>query len=143
MTDHTSISEILLVEDNPGDVRLTQEAFNEAGFDVGLHTVTDGVEAMDFLRDETTPVPDIVLLDLSLPRKDGFDVLSEIRSDADLRHIPVLVLSSSTSNDDICSSYESYANAYLEKPSNSEEFVEVVEAIQAFWAQRVQLPPHP
>lgn len=135
--------DLLLVEDNPGDVRLTEEAFRDAEFDVELHVATDGIEAIDFLRDEGSPCIDLVLLDLNLPRKDGLAVLEEIKDDSDLEHLPVLVLTSSMAEEDIVSSYEQHANAYLTKPDNPESFVELVQAVEEFWVENVRLPPCP
>lgn len=135
--------DLLLVEDNPGDVRLTEEAFRDAEFDVELHVATDGIEAIDFLRDEGSPCIDLVLLDLNLPRKDGLAVLEEIKDDSDLEHLPVLVLTSSMAEEDIVSSYEQHANAYLTKPDNPESFVELVQAVKEFWVENVRLPPCP
>ncbi len=106
-----------------------------------MHIATDGIEAIDFLRDEESPCPDFILLDLNLPRRDGFDVLEEIRNDAKLKHLPVLVLTSSTANEDIISSYEQHANAYLTKPDDPESFVELVQTVEGFWIERVRLPP--
>jgi CheY-like chemotaxis protein len=136
---------ILLVEDNPGDIRLTEEAFAQGQIANGLHVVTDGVEAMEFLhqRGEYTdaPRPDLVLLDLNLPRKDGEEVLAEIREDPDLESLPVVILTSSEAHEDIMSCYENRANAYLTKPVDPEEFIEVVHSIQDFWLSVVRLPP--
>jgi len=143
VTDPNSTPDILLIEDNPGDVRLTQEAFRAAEFDVHLHIAMDGVEAIEFLRDGDSPGPDLVLLDLNLPRKDGIDVLAEIRNDAELRHLPVLVLSGSTAREDVIASYDQHANAYLTKPDDPESFVELVQAVEQFWLETVQLPPRP
>lgn len=141
--NRTTPPDVLLVEDNPGDVRLVQEAFREAEFEVGLHTATDGVEATEFLRDEGSPCPDLVLLDLNLPRKDGFDVLGEMKDDPELGQLPVLVLTSSTAREDVISSYERHANAYLTKPDNPESFVDLVRTVEEFWIERVRLPPCP
>lgn len=141
MTEHQSNPDILLVEDNPGDVRLTQVAFRAADFAVELHITTDGLEAMEFLRDEELPSPDLMLLDLNLPRKDGFGVIEEIRDDRDLECLPVLVLSSSTSEEDISSCYEKQANAYLTKPDSPDSFVKLVQSIEKFWVETVRLPP--
>lgn len=141
MTGNNTNPDVLLVEDNPGDVRLTQEAFQEAEFDVRLHITTDGVEAIDFLRDKKSPRPDFVLLDLNLPRKDGFDVLGKIRDDSDLEHLPVLVLTSSTAGEDVIASYKQHANAYLTKPDTPDSFVEMVQAVEEFWIENVRLPP--
>ncbi|QCJ47862.1 response regulator [Haloprofundus sp. MHR1] len=137
-------AEILLVEDNPGDVRLTEEAFKQGQIENTLHVVTDGVEALDFLfkRGEhaDAPCPDIVLLDLNLPRKDGDEVLEEIRSDDDLAKIPVIVLTSSDAESDVVKSYELHANAYLTKPVDPAEFVETIQSFNSFWLSIVRLP---
>ncbi|MFC7142515.1 response regulator [Halosimplex aquaticum] len=139
-------ADILLVEDNPGDVRLTQEAFKEGQIRNTLHVVTDGVEALDFLRRRgdhaDAPLPDIVLLDLNLPRKNGDEVLDEIRSDPDLEYLPVIVLTSSEAQEDVVQSYELQANAYLTKPVDPSEFIETVRSIQQFWLSVVRLPPY-
>jgi len=138
-------ADILLVEDNPGDVRLTEEAFEEGQICNELHVVTDGVEALDFLyqRGEhgDAPQPDIVLLDLNLPRKNGDEVLEEIEDDPDLSCLPVVVLTSSTAEEDVVRSYELRANAYLTKPVDPDEFIEVVQSLQEFWLSVVRLPP--
>ncbi|RKD85238.1 response regulator [Halopiger aswanensis] len=143
MTENTDSDQILLVEDNPGDVRLIREAFRDAEFHAVIHTAIDGVEAIEFLTDEESPCPDLVLLDLNLPRKDGFDVLEEIRNDPELQRVPVLVLTSSTAREDVVSSYEEQANAYLTKPNNPEEFMELAQAVEEFWIDHVRLPPCP
>jgi len=138
-------ADILLVEDNPGDVRLTEEAFREGQIKNTLHVVNDGVDAMEFLRQRGeyagAPRPDIVLLDLNLPRKDGDEVLDEIRDDPDLEALPVVVLTSSEAQEDIVQSYELQANAFLTKPVDPEEFIEVVRTFQEFWLSVVRLPP--
>ena len=141
MTGNNHVPDILLVEDNPGDVRLTREAFQAAEFEVRLHTVTDGVEAIDFLRSTQSPVPELVLLDLNLPRKGGFDVLETIRGDPELEHLPVLVLTSSTAQEDVLSAYEQHANAYLTKPDTPAAFAELVRSVEEFWIETVRLPP--
>jgi len=138
-------ADILLVEDNPGDVRLTREAFEEGQIANTLHVVTDGVEALDFLRRngeyEDVPCPDIVLLDLNLPRKDGEEVLEEINDDPDLTRIPVVILTSSEAQEDILRSYELDANAYLTKPVDPGEFIDTIQSLQQFWLSIIQLPP--
>jgi CheY-like chemotaxis protein len=138
-------ADILLVEDNPGDVRLTREAFEEGQIANTLHVVTDGVEALDFLRRngeyEDAPCPDIVLLDLNLPRKDGEEVLEEINDDPDLTRIPVVILTSSEAQEDILRSYELDANAYLTKPVDPGEFIDTIQSLQQFWLSIIQLPP--
>ncbi len=139
-----NLVEILLVEDNPGDVRLTKEAMKEGKMRNNLSVATDGVEAMAFLRREgeykDAPRPDVVLLDLNLPKKDGRTVLAEIKADPDLRRIPVVVLTSSKSDEDIAQSYDSHANCYVTKPGDLEQFMEVVMSIEGFWVQIVKLP---
>lgn len=138
-------ADILLVEDNPGDVRLTQEAFKEGHISNNLHVATDGIEALDFLhqRGEYTdaPKPDIILLDLNLPCKDGDEVLEDIRADPELMCLPVIVLTSSSAEEDVIRSYKLQANAFLTKPVDPAEFVEVVKSFQQFWLSVVRLPP--
>jgi CheY-like chemotaxis protein len=137
--------EILLVEDNPGDARLTQEAFREASVPNRLHLVGDGDEAMEFLHRQghytDAPRPDIVLLDLNLPGRGGREVLAAIKDDADLKRIPVIVLTTSTADGDIADTYDHYANCFITKPVELEEFLSVVKAIETFWLTIVVLPP--
>ena len=137
--------EILLVEDNPGDVRLTKEALREGKVYSTLHWAKDGVEALEFLRREgphaNAPRPDIILLDLNLPKKDGREVLMEIKSDAELKHIPVVVLTTSKAEEDILRSYELHANCYVTKPVDLDQFIRVVQSIDRFWLTVVTLPP--
>ena len=137
--------QILLVEDNPGDVRLTKETLKDAKLMVDLHVVGDGVEAMAFLRQEgkhaSAPCPDLVLLDLNLPKKDGREVLAEIKQDPDLRRIPVVVLTISNAEEDILKSYNLHANAYVNKPLDLEQFAKITKAIEDFWFTVVKLPP--
>jgi len=137
--------EILLVEDNPGDVRLTQEAFHEAGVGNQLHWVEDGVEAIKFLRREDqygyAPRPDLILLDLNLPKKDGREVLSEIKADEELKVIPVIILTTSSAEEDIVEMYNGHANCYISKPADIDQFVTVVKSIESFWFSIVKLPP--
>ena len=136
--------EILLVEDNPGDVRLTQEVFKEAKILNHLHVVGDGVDAMAFLRREggyaDVVRPDIVLLDLNLPRKNGRDVLEEIKGDPALRNIPIVVLTTSRAEQDVLSAYDHHANCYITKPVGLEQFVEIVGSISQLWLSVVELP---
>ncbi|MCF6154585.1 MAG: response regulator [Candidatus Brocadia sp.] len=136
--------EILLVEDSPGDVRLTQEALKEAKMRNNLHIVGDGVEAMSFLRKKdkyaNAPRPDLILLDLNLPKKDGREVLAEIKSEEDLKSIPVVVLTISKSEEDILRSYNLHANCYVTKPIDFDQFTTVVKAIENFWFTIVKLP---
>lgn len=137
--------EILLVEDNPGDARLTTEALIESNFFRGVHLVRDGVEAVDFLRHQgdyrRAPRPDLILLDLNLPRKDGREVLAEIKSDDDLKSIPVVVLTTSRSEEDVLRSYKLNANSYVTKPIELDQFMDTVKAIHGFWLTTATLPP--
>ncbi len=136
---------ILLVEDNPGDVRLTQEAFKEGNVPNILHVAEDGVKAMDFLHrkggyaDATRP--DIILLDLNLPRKDGREVLAEIKADEELKRIPVVVISTSQADNDIMKTYELHGNCYITKPVDLDSFIDMVKDIEKFWLDIVKLPP--
>ncbi|MAS33051.1 MAG: response regulator [Anaerolineaceae bacterium] len=137
--------EILLVEDNPGDVRLTQEAFNESKIHNNLNVARDGVEAIAFLRREgvyaNAPRPDIILLDLNLPRKDGREVLHEIKGDEDLKRIPVVILTTSDDEHDILQSYNLHANCYITKPVDLSSFIRIIRNIKDFWLTIVRLPP--
>jgi CheY-like chemotaxis protein len=136
--------EVLLVEDSPGDVRLTREAFRDANESVRLHVASDGVEAMAFLRREgvhvDAPRPHFILLDLNLPRMDGREVLAHIKDDHSLRTIPTVILTTSESDADILKSYELNANAYLKKPVTLEAFESLVRSINDFWLTKVKLP---
>ncbi len=136
--------DILLVEDNPGDVRLTQEALKEARVRNDLHVVNDGVEAMAFLRKQgvykDVPRPDMILLDLNLPKKSGHEVLTEIKSDDNLKRIPVVVLTVSKDEEDIIKSYNLYANCFITKPVDLNQFLTVVKSIEDFWLTIVKLP---
>ena len=136
--------EILLVEDNPGDARLTQEALREGKIRNNLHHARDGVEALAFLRRQgeyaKAPIPDLVLLDLNLPRKDGREVLAEMKQDPQLRLIPVVVLTTSEAENDIVRSYELHANCYITKPVGLEQFIAIVREIESFWLAVVTLP---
>jgi len=137
--------DILLVEDNPGDARLTQEAFKEIDCETTIHIVTNGDDALKFLTQqgayESASLPDFVLLDLNLPGKDGCDVLEAIRNDSQLRPLPVIMLTSSGASEDIARCYNARANAYLTKPTDPAEFIMLAEAVERFWFKRVQLPP--
>jgi CheY-like chemotaxis protein len=136
--------EILLVEDNPGDVRLTVEGLNEGKVRNNLHVARDGVEALSFLRHEgqfaDAVRPDLILLDLNLPRKDGREVLADIKSDPELKTIPVVVLTTSRAEQDVLHSYELQANCYITKPVDLEQFITVVKSIEEFWLTIVTLP---
>ena len=136
--------EILLVEDNPGDVRLVEEALKDGRGNTRLNIVEDGIEAIAYLRKEDgygeVTRPDLILLDLNLPRKDGREVLAEIKEDPSLRRIPVVVLTTSESETDIRNAYELYANCYITKPSGLEQFVEVMKSVQYLWSRVATLP---
>jgi chemotaxis family two-component system response regulator Rcp1 len=138
--------EVLLVEDSPGDVRLTQEAFRDANTSIRLHVAPDGVEAMAFLRREgihaDAPRPDIILLDLNLPKMDGREVLAHIKEDASLKTIPTVILTTSESEADIVKSYQLHANCYLSKPVQLDSFEGLVKSINGFWLTDVKLPPN-
>jgi chemotaxis family two-component system response regulator Rcp1 len=137
--------EILMVEDNPGDIRLTVEALKEGKVRNNLHTAEDGVEALAFLRREgryaEAPRPDLVLLDLNLPKMNGREVLAEIKADPNLRRIPVVILTVSQAEQDIVKSYNLHANCYITKPVDLDQFLEVVKSIENFWLTIVKLPP--
>ncbi|MEJ2047267.1 MAG: response regulator [Dehalococcoidia bacterium] len=135
---------ILLVEDNPGDVRLTVEALKEGKVRNQLHIAKDGMEAMDFLHRRgnysDVPRPDLILLDLNLPKKDGHEVLAEIKEDPELKRIPVVVLTGSKAGDDILKTYNRHANCYITKPVDWDQFITVVKSINDFWLTIVRLP---
>lgn len=135
---------VLLVEDSPGDVRLTMEAFRRADKSIQLHVASDGVEAMTFLRQAGAyahcPRPDLILLDLNLPRMDGREVLAEIKQDAGLRTIPTVILTTSDAEADILKSYELQANCYLSKPVQLDAFENMVKSINDFWLTKAKLP---
>ena len=139
------VVDILLVEDNPGDVRLAQEALKESKVRNTLYVVDDGVEAMAFLRQQgrysNVPRPDLILLDLNLPRKSGREVLAEVKSDEHLKRIPVVVLTVSRADEDIMKCYNFHANCYITKPLDFNQFMEVTKAIEGFWLTIVKLPP--
>lgn len=135
---------ILLIEDNPGDVRLAQEAFKEGQFDVWMEVVMDGLEAVRFLHKEPPYsevfTPDLILLDLNLPKKDGREVLQEIKSDPALRFIPIVILTTSNARADIHNSYNLHVNSYINKPVDFEKFFKVIQCIEEFWIQTAVLP---
>jgi chemotaxis family two-component system response regulator Rcp1 len=137
--------EILLVEDNPGDIRLTQEALKEGAVKKNLRVVRDGAEAMDFLCREgkhaEAPRPDVIILDLNLPKKNGREVLAELKQDPRLRSIPIVVLTSSRAQEDICKAYHLQANCYITKPGNLDDFFKAVRTIEHFWLTLAKLPP--
>jgi CheY-like chemotaxis protein len=136
--------EVLLVEDSPGDVRLTKEAFREANGAIRLHVASDGLEAMSFLRREgvhlNSPRPDFILLDLNLPMMDGREVLAQIKRDEHLMTIPTIILTTSNAEEDIVKSYQLQANCYLSKPVQLDDFEEVVKSINDFWLTKAKLP---
>lgn len=138
--------EILLVEDNPGDADLAREALQDSKINNNLHVVEDGIEAMAFLRKtgkyENAPRPDLILLDLNLPRKDGREVLSEIKADDYFKRIPVVILTTSEAEEDILKSYNLHANCYITKPIDLSQFMKVVHSIENFWLSIVALPPN-
>lgn len=136
---------ILLVEDNPGDIRLTQEVFREGKVHSNLSVVTDGVEALAFLHQKgkyvNAPRPNLILLDLNLPKKNGCEVLMEIKADPDLKSIPVVILTTSNASQDILKTYALHANCYIKKPVDLEQFFTVIRSIENFWLTIVTLPP--
>ncbi len=138
--------EVLLVEDSPGDVRLTQEAFKEANVLVNLHVASDGEQAMALLSRDgeyaKVPRPDLILLDLNLPKKDGREVLKEVKESATLGSIPVVILTTSAADEDVLRSYRLHANCYIAKPVDLEGFLKVVKSIDGFWLSVVKLPSH-
>ena len=139
-----NITNILVIEDNPGDVRLIQEVFKETKIKNLLHVARDGEEAMKMLRMEgenPTRLPDLILLDLNLPKKDGRDVLKEIKKDDSLKCIPVVVLTSSIRDEDLIETYKNNANCYIAKPGDLDQLIKVVENIGEFWLDIVRLPP--
>ncbi len=137
--------DILLVEDNPGDVRLTKEALKDAKVLNDVHVAKDGVEAIQFLhkeaRFENVPTPDLILLDLNLPRKDGREVLAEVKADPKLKRIPIVILTTSKADEDIIKTYNLHANAYITKPVDLSRFVEIIHTLEEFWFSIVRLPP--
>lgn len=143
MTDNKPV-EILLVEDNPGDVRLTMEALKEGRLLNHVSVAEDGVEALAFLRQKgkyaNEARPDLILLDLNLPKKDGREVLAEIKEDPELRHIPVVVLTTSTAEQDVLRTYDLHANCYISKPVDFDQFIQVVKSVGDFWFSVVILP---
>ncbi|MEH2368563.1 response regulator [Nostoc sp.] len=137
--------EVLLVEDNPGDVQLTRIALEDSQISIHLNVVEDGVEAMAFLRKQgkyaNLANPDIILLDFNLPKKDGREVLAEIKGDENLKRIPVVVLTTSQAEEDILKAYNLFANCYITKPVDFDQFVKIVQSIENFWFAIVKLPP--
>jgi two-component system, chemotaxis family, response regulator Rcp1 len=142
--NRTKHVDLLLVEDNPGDVRLTEEALRDADIPVKISVAMDGVEALDFLhrrgKYRNAPRPDLILLDLNLPRKNGPEVLSDIKSDPDLKRIPVLVMTTSQEPEDVQKAYSLNANCYITKPVQLDDFMNVVQSIENFWLKTAVLP---
>jgi two-component system, chemotaxis family, response regulator Rcp1 len=138
--------EILLIEDNPGDARLTMEAFKDGKVTNNLTVVQDGVEALAYLRRQgryaNAPMPDLILLDLNLPKKDGREVLATIKDEPALMTIPVIVLTTSSSQDDVARAYGHHANCYITKPVNLDQFMKVINSIESFWLSLVRLPTY-
>ncbi len=136
------MTDVLLIEDNSGDVRLMKEAL--AGSDLRIHVAEDGDEALQFLRQKgrfsLAPRPDLIFLDLNLPRRDGREVLEEIKKDAELRRIPVIILTTSDAQQDVQRAYDLHANCYVRKPSELDDFFDVIRSCQDFWLSTVQLP---
>lgn len=144
MTNHSRPINLLLIEDNPGDVRLTQEAFKEGKLSYNMDVVMDGVEAIRFLRKQSpydsAVTPDIILLDLNLPKKDGREVLAEIKNDDELRRIPVIILTTSNAEQDILKSYDLHVNCYINKPVDFDRFFDIIQKIEDFWFATAILP---
>lgn len=144
MNDNVEPLELLLVEDNPGDARLAVEALKESKMHNNMYHVKDGVEATEFLHQRGEyagmPRPDLILLDLNLPKKGGREVLEEIKEDPELKHIPVVILTTSAAERDLVKAYDLHANAYVRKPLDLDQFIEVVQAIENFWFMVVKLP---
>ena len=138
--------DILLVEDNPGDADLAREALQDSKINNNLYVAADGIEAMAFLKKRglhrEAPRPDLILLDLNLPRKDGREVLRDIKADDDLRRIPVVILTTSSADEDVIQSYNLHANCYITKPIDLDQFLKVVHSIEDFWLSIVVLPPN-
>jgi CheY-like chemotaxis protein len=139
-----NVINILLVEDNPADARLINEVFKDTNVNNKLHVVKDGVEAMDFLNKANeyidAPQPDIILLDLNLPRKDGREVLREVKKNEDLKSIPIVILTTSSAKEDVIKTYNNHANCYITKPVDFDQFLMVINAIEDFWLKVVKLP---
>ncbi|HEX2920039.1 MAG TPA: response regulator [Bacteroidales bacterium] len=137
--------DILIVEDNPGDARLIREVLNDNKVYSSLHIVNDGVEAMSFLHNtgkySEMPKPDLIILDLNLPKKDGREVLAELKADDELMHIPVVIMTISQAEEDILKTYKLHANCYIAKPIDLNEFIKVIKSIEDFWFSIVKLPP--
>lgn len=144
MDKNNNLVNVLLVEDNPGDVRLTQEAFKEAKMSIKLDVTMDGAEAIKYLKKEgeyeNVTTPDLILLDLNLPKKDGREVLKEVKTDDSLKRIPVVVLTTSNAEQDIMKSYNLHVNCYINKPVDFEKFFDIIQKIEEFWLTTAILP---
>jgi CheY-like chemotaxis protein len=144
MSNKTRSIQILLIEDNLGDIRLTQEAFKESQLPIVLSVVTDGVAGMNFLRRnppyEEAPTPDLILLDLNLPKRDGRELLKDVKTDDNLRSIPIVILTTSTAEQDILRSYSLHVNSYINKPVDFDKFFDIIQKIEQFWLGTVILP---
>lgn len=144
MLKKTFTKTILLIEDNPGDVRLTKEAFSESKIPIDLHVVMDGEEALDYLHSAglqpDSEIPDLILLDLNLPKKDGREVLEEIKTNERLKRIPVVVLTTSNAEQDIMTSYNCHANCYINKPVDFDHFFDIIQKVEEFWLSTAILP---
>lgn len=143
MIEHKNVRpiEVLLVEDNEDDIDLTREAFSEARVKLNLHVAQDGIEALKFLRDSENPTPDLILLDLNMPRKDGRETLAELKADPHLKRIPVIILTTSDADADVLSAYDQNANSYIVKPVDFDQFLKVMHILEEFWFTIVKLPP--
>ncbi len=139
-----NVTNILLVEDNPADARLIEEVFKDTNIKNKIHVVKDGVDAMKFLNNENeffdVPLPDIILLDLNLPRKDGREVLKEVKNNENLKSIPIVILTTSSAKEDVIKTYSNHANCYITKPVDFDQFLKVINAIEDFWLKVVELP---
>ncbi|MBY8982526.1 MAG: response regulator [Candidatus Lokiarchaeota archaeon] len=140
-----NIIDILIIEDNPGDILLLKEAFKETQLHYNLHIVEDGIKALLFLKKRenyvNVPRPDLIILDLNLPKKSGYEILNEIKQERSLKKIPVLILTISSSEEDITKSYESHANCFIKKPVDMDKFINIVQGIADFWFRIAKLPP--
>jgi len=143
MIEHKNVRpvEVLLVEDNEDDIDLTKEAFSEARIKLNLHIARDGIEALKFLRDSENPTPDLILLDLNMPRKDGRETLADLKADPRLKRIPVIIITTSEADADVLSAYNQNANSYIVKPVDFDQFLKVMRTLEEFWFTIVKLPP--
>jgi two-component system, chemotaxis family, response regulator Rcp1 len=144
MSQKTRPIQILLIEDNPGDIRLTQEAFKESSLSITLNVATDGVEGINYLKKippyQDAVMPDLILLDLNLPKRDGREVLQEVKTDEILKKIPIIILTTSTADQDILKCYNFFVNSYINKPVDFDKFFEIIQRIEDFWLKTAVLP---